>query len=196
MKDIKYGILLLLTNVCLLFCICQLERFVFHVRTENEKVILTLEEGQEFNSTVASGQRVIYYSTLKETERYSEKEYTTLLHIVQAEAGGEDYEGKLLVANVILNRVESDKFPDNIVDVVYQKSGGVTQFQPVSTGSINTVVVSEETKEAVDAALNGEDISNGALFFAARAIADPERMKWFDNHLTYLFTHGGHEFFK
>jgi len=36
------------------------------------------------------------------------------------EAIGEDYEGKIAVANVILNRVESHRFPDSICGVVHQ----------------------------------------------------------------------------
>ena len=43
---------------------------------------------------------------------YTESDYNVLLRIVQAEAGGCDMKGKILVANVILNRVESDEFPD------------------------------------------------------------------------------------
>lgn len=45
-------------------------------------------------------------------------------------------------------------------------------------------------------ALDGEDISEGALYFAARDYADSKRMRWFDEKLTLLFRHGGHEFFK
>lgn len=122
-------------------------------------------------------------------------DYETLLKIVEAEAGTEDEEGKLLVANVVLNRVNSEKFPDTVTEVVYQKSGGRCQFSPVSNGSINRIKVSEETIAAVERALEGEDISRGALYFAARRAADPENMQWFDNHLVRLFAHGGHEFF-
>lgn len=35
---------------------------------------------------------------------YNEKDYNTLCRIVEAEAGGEDTVGKIMVANVILNR--------------------------------------------------------------------------------------------
>ena len=56
--------------------------------------------------------------------------------------------------------------------------------------------VSDSTRHAVARALEGEDISQGALYFAARKYADPEKMKWFDSELTFLFQHGGHEFFK
>lgn len=41
---------------------------------------------------------------------------------VYYEAGGEPYEGKLAVAQVTLNRVNHDAFPDTICDVVKQKT--------------------------------------------------------------------------
>ena len=123
---------------------------------------------------------------------YTESDYNVLLRIVQAEAGGCDMKGKILVANVILNRVESDEFPDTITDVVYEKR----QFSPVSNGSINRCQVAEETVEAVDRALAGEDYSEGALYFMNRRASSGSNVRWFDTHLDYLFQHGGHEFFK
>lgn len=123
---------------------------------------------------------------------YTESDYNVLLRIVQAEAGGCDMKGKILVVNVILNRVESDEFPDTITDVVYEKR----QFSPVSNGSINRCKVEEETVEAVDRALAGEDYSEGALFFMNRRASSGSNVRWFDTHLDYLFQHGGHEFFK
>lgn len=145
----------------------------------------------------SSGQRVVAYQTLDKEYCYnlSEQDLEVLFRIVEAEAGGEDEEGKLLVANVILNRVASDKFPDTVSEVVFQRDNGVTQFSPVNNGRYWTVEISEETVRAVERALEGEDISQGALYFAARKHADSDRMKWFDEKLTYLFAHGGHEFF-
>lgn len=124
-----------------------------------------------------------------------EEDYDILLRIVEAEAGGEDSEGKLLVANVVLNRVNHEEFPDTVSEVVTQHSDGVYQFSPVGSGSIWNVRVSEDTVSAVQRALEGEDISRGALYFAARKHANAQRMKWFDENLTFLFRHGGHEFF-
>lgn len=148
-------------------------------------------------SMAASGQRVVDYNVIEKEALYQldEKEYDILLRIVEAEAGGEDENGKLLVANVVLNRLNNSKFPDTIKDVVFQKSKGVTQFSPVSNGRYWTVTVSEETVKAVDRALEGDDISEGALYFAARRYADNSRMRWFDEKLTFLFKYGGHEFF-
>jgi len=122
----------------------------------------------------------------------SDRDYQVLLKIVQAEAGGCDQKGRILVANVILNRVESDEFPDTVSGVVYERH----QFSPVSDGSINRCRVTEETVEAVECALAGEDYSEGALYFMNRRTAAGKNVRWFDNHLDYLFKHGNHEFFK
>lgn len=122
---------------------------------------------------------------------YSNEDYEIMLKIVEAEAGDCGEKGKILVANVIVNRVKSDRFPDTITDVVYQKR----QFSPVASGRINKVKVSAETIECVNRALAGEDYSEGALFFMMRSASDSSNVKWFDNKLKWLFKYGVHEFF-
>lgn len=119
-----------------------------------------------------------------------------LLRIVEAEATGEDIKGKMLVANVILNRVKSSQFPDTVKEVVFQKNGRTTQFSPIADGRYWSVSISKSTREAVDRVLNGEDESQGALYFSARSKAKKSNMNWFDNNLTWLFKYGGHEFYK
>ena len=163
----------------------------------DERVLATREESTiGIMGTAVSGQRVLNVQTVERGVVLDEEQTDILMRIVEAEAGNQDEDGRLLVANVILNRVESDKFPDTIKDVVLQKEKGVYQFSPVSSGRIWKVDVSEETSMAVERALNGEDISDGALYFAARKYADGKKMGWFDRNLTYLFEHGGHEFFR
>ena len=152
----------------------------------------------EMISSVSSGQRVVDYEVLEQTKKYqlSDKDYEALLRIVEAEAGGEDQDGKLLVANVVLNRVNSELFPNSVVDVVMQKEQGIAQFSPTVDGRYQSVKISEDTKEAVGRAIYGEDISEGALYFCAREKADSEKMQWFDRKLTRLFAYGNHEFFQ
>ena len=168
-----------------------------------EQAISEMTEGKSnagmgIADVTASGQRVVSYNVMEQGDyRFlEEEELDVLRRIVEAEAGNEDEDGRLLVANVVLNRVDSDSFPDTVTEGVFQRSKGVTQFSPVASGRIHTVEVSEETIEAVDRALAGEDISQGALYFAARRYASSRKMKWFDEKLTFLFRHGGHEFYK
>ena len=123
---------------------------------------------------------------------YSDQDYELLTQIVEAEAGSCDIRGRILVANVVINRVNSGRFPNTIHDVVYQKS----QFSPVYDGRLFTCRVTQQTVEAVDRALAGEDYSQGALFFMNRGRSSARNVSWFDNNLTFLFQHDRHEFFK
>lgn len=133
---------------------------------------------------------------LSQAMRMSDKDYENLLAIVEAEAGGEDLEGRIMVANVILNRVNSDQFPNSVTDVIWDRTGGSPQFSPTEDGRIQTVTISDSTREAVNRAIDGEDLSEGALYFIARSTADPKNVKWFDEKLTFLFEHGGHSFYE
>ncbi len=126
----------------------------------------------------------------------SDEEVEILQRIVEAEATGEDTKGKILVANVILNRVKDDDFPDTIKGVVFQKDGGTYQFSPIKDKRYWSVKISKDTVKAVERVMQGEDYSKGALYFSARSRADKSSMRWFDNHLKFLFQYGGHEFFK
>lgn len=179
--------------------------YITKLQEEDIEAFLPIQEPEEtqireyvsFDQKELNQNSVISYSVLQKEYciSLSETDLDTFYKIVEAEAGGEDEVGKLLVANVIINRVKNEHFPNTVTEVVYQREGGVSQFTPVSDGRINQVSVSEKTKEIVQRALMGEDVSEGALYFACRSMADPERMKWFDTHLTFLFRHDGHEFF-
>lgn len=156
------------------------------------------KKGLGIADVAVSGQRTVAFLVVEQHYLYdlSDTDLEVLQRIVEAEAGNEDEDGKLLVANVVLNRVNSDLFPDTVSEVVFQREKGISQFSPVSNGSYYRVQVSQETFDAVERALLGEDISQGALYFVARKYADSSKVKWFDRKLTYLFQHGGHEFFK
>lgn len=70
-----------------------------------------------------------------------EEEIALLMKCVQAEAGNQGFRGKRLVAAVVLNRVASEKFPNTINEVVYQKG----QFAVAWNGALNKAEVDEET---------------------------------------------------
>ena len=125
----------------------------------------------------------------------SDTDYDTLLRIVEAEAGTEDIKGRVLIANVIMNRVKSEGFPNNIKDVVWEYDNGVPQFSPTYDGTINTVTVSDETREAVKQAMEGVDYSEGALFFIQKSAAEEHNVEWFEKDLKKLFKYGCHEFY-
>ncbi len=121
----------------------------------------------------------------------SSSDYWTLVRIVEAETTGGDVMSKMMVAGVVLNRVNDDNFPDTIYDVVFQGS----QFTPTRDGRFYSCTISDDSVEAVDRVLAGEDYSQGALYFVARSSADPSKLSWFDSSLTWLCYYGGHDFY-
>lgn len=135
-------------------------------------------------------------SSLAQTPKMmSDEDYDTLLRIVEAEAGTEDVKGRILVANVIMNRVKHEGFPDSVSEVVWDYVDGVPQFSPVYDGRINEVTVTDETREAVKQALEGVDYSEGALFFIQKSAAEKQNIAWFEKDLKRLFKYGVHEFY-
>ena len=173
----------------------QLNRSVMTAYDERQVLMETQRMGECGVTYVSSEPRIVEYATMVQSWQLDAQSYEVLCRIVQAEAGCEDMIGKILVANVVLNRVEDERFPDTVPEVVFQYSGDTAQFSPVSSGSYYRVQITQETREAVNRALAGEDYSEGALYFAARKAAGSNKMRWFDEHLTRLFAHGGHEFF-
>ena len=93
------------------------------------------------------------------------EEIKLLAAIIEAEAGGEPYEGQVAVGAVVLNRVDSGKFPGSISGVIYQSG----QFTPVTNGSLAHALShgpkSSCVKAAKAALLDGSDPTNGALYF-------------------------------
>lgn len=115
----------------------------------------------------------------------TDTEINLLARLVRAEAQGESFAGKVAVAEVVLNRVESDDFPDSIGAVIYQSG----QFSPVSNGSINKAP-DEASIKAVEQALQGSNTVGKALFFYNYKTATS---RWLDSRQTVTVI-GNHTF--
>lgn len=89
-----------------------------------------------------------------------------LAHLINGEARGESYQGMVAVGAVVLNRVESSKFPSTIAGVIYQQGA----FDAVSDGQIN-LPPSQQSYNAARDAMNGWDPSGGAIYYFNPATA-------------------------
>lgn len=84
--------------------------------------------------------------------------------LVFCEAGGESYEGKLAVANVVLNRVKAG-WGSSIKDVIYAPG----QFGPASNGALSRALkngADSSSTKAAKAALAGNNNVSGLYYFA------------------------------
>lgn len=140
----KYGLVLLLSNLLVVtawLCVRGVEINTIASRQAfRASVMEDIADFQETSvSTVvqaaSSDQRVIHCGVLEKKPVYqlNDADYEALLKIVEAEAGGEDENGKLLVANVVLNRVNSNIFPDTVTGVSIRRSSVSASFPRSAT---------------------------------------------------------------
>lgn len=79
---------------------------------------------------------------------------------VHGEARGESYKGQVAVAAVILNRVDSSKFPNSTYNVIFQRNA----FTAVSDGQY-WLKPNATAYKAARAAMLGSDPSGGATYY-------------------------------
>ncbi len=93
----------------------------------------------------------------------SAEDLELLACIIQCEAEGEPYAGKLAVGSVVMNRVASSSFPNTIMGVIYQSG----QFSPVASGRMAARLAAganSECRQAAQEVLNG-NITVPYLYF-------------------------------
>lgn len=118
---------------------------------------------------------------------WTEGERYLLGAIIQCEAGGEPYAGKIAVGAVIMNRVMSGAFPDTITGVVYQSN----QFEPVASGRLAIVLSQGANSTCMKAAgevLAGANNIGECLFF--RTIVPGIKGTIIGHHVFYLYWTG------
>ena len=121
---------------------------------------------------------------------YDEEDLFWLSRIIHSEASGEGLRGKIAVGNVVLNRVESQSFPDSIYDVIFDFKYGI-QFTPAYSGTIYDTP-SDEAVIAAKLALDGANAIEGSYYFAASYIA---ASSWAGRNRTFLEQIGNHCFY-
>lgn len=97
---------------------------------------------------------------VKSNKGFSQQDLNLLARAVYAEARGEPYIGQVAVAAVILNRLESDRFPHTIAGIIFQPGA----FEAVADGQI-WLQPDQTARRAVRDAINGWDPTGGALYY-------------------------------
>lgn len=77
--------------------------------------------------------------------RFTEEDIALIALVTMAEAEGECGEGKRLVIDTILNRVDSEYYPDTVHEVIYQPN----QFSSMWNGRVDCCEVREDICELV-----------------------------------------------
>lgn len=109
-------------------------------------------------------------------------EMELLAQLVEAEAGNQPFEGKCLVVDTVLNRVESDDFPDTITEVIFEPGA----FSVTTNGALEKAAWNMQESDFAAVACEMELVSNDKViaFNCNKKVAGTGR----------LFKCGGHYF--
>ena len=100
----------------------------------------------------------------KEKTTMSNEEIELIALVTMAEAEGEPEEGKRLVIDTILNRVDHERFPNTVSDVIYQKD----QFTSIWNGRLNSCYASDDICKLVKEEVKSRKDSNVIFFRTSR----------------------------
>ncbi|MGM0413899.1 MAG: cell wall hydrolase [Bacillota bacterium] len=109
-----------------------------------------------------------------------------LARIIYAEARGEIAKGKVAIGSVIINRVEDERFPNNVRDVILEQG----QFSSLLDGQAN-LYPDQDAIDAAKAALLGYDPTHQSIFFYNPSTAT--NLAWISNR-PIVKNIGGHVF--
>ena len=155
-KEFKISLLVVVISFVVMVAFAAIHDYKKQKADEKPKMTVQEEIAQNtLNAKVQSMQPLVnidvkyHVSNVSANEvdvelAYDELEY--LAACVEAEAGTQGLLGKRIVVDVILNRVDDDRFPNTIIGVI--NSPG--QFAVVHNGAINRVSISQETFTAIE----------------------------------------------
>lgn len=101
-------------------------------------------------------------SWVDEEPLMSKEDIELIALVTMAEAEGESEEGKRLVIDTILNRMDSPYFPDTVYDVIYQRNA----FSSMWNGRVDRCVVRDDIIILVEEELRTR-LNYDTLFFTA-----------------------------
>ena len=91
--------------------------------------------------------------------KFTEREIDLMAQLVWHEAGNQDMVGKMLVADTVLNRMESERFPNTVEEVIFQKG------QYTTAKVLGRIEPPIECYGAVLSEIDGERYNTEVIFF-------------------------------
>lgn len=198
-KNLVWHIIII--TIIMITALCNMPRVVIAEKEDTSKVsesysnkttmpyvsnLVTFEPQAEEESSEVE---VDYYHEFTYSKDWSAKESYLLARIAMAEAEGCNIRTKTLIIMCVLNRVQSDEFPNTIEEVIFQEN----QFSPIDNGRWDRVEPNEDCYEAVRIVMEAKyDYSGGATYFENCADED----NWHSRNLEFLYESEGIRFYK
>ena len=170
---------------CLFFCavlafcsgVCKIT--APKLKAQESALKCEIEASEKNEGDDVENRKAVYIEESPIDYPITEHDRETLEHIVEGEAGGESYEGKLWVATCLRNAMEKDDLSAEQVRIDYQYAGWSEK-------------VSEDTKNAVkEVFVFGNKMHDSVLWFYAHEWCKSD---WHESQ-QFVAEIGGHRFF-
>ena len=126
---------------------------------------IALAEADAEDAALAEEQQTSFFPYVATPE-----EIRMLANLIFCEAANQPYEGKVAVASVVLNRMRSPKYANDMRTVIYQR----WQFTPATTGWLDRAIAAdsanEECYQAARDALAGVQPVGDAIHFMRKEL--------------------------
>lgn len=195
MKASRLTIIFIMAFISVVACIIILLSSCLEVHgstTVDENEYLLVAGAERIMNVIENEESIVIElkkERLQKSYSFSKEEEIILQKIALAEARGDGIGAMAKVMQVVMNRVESKKFPDSIEGVIFQSSPSV-QFATTVDGSYSKMIPNENSKKALELLKVLEPID--ALYFEA----DTKEETWHSNNLEFCFQYKNHNFYK
>ena len=177
-KTIK-GTICLFACAVLAFWLIDSRITLKELKAQESALKCEIEASEKISGDNVENRKAVYIEESPIDYSITEDDRETIEHIVEGEAGGESYEGKLWVATCLRNAMEKDKLSAEQVRLEYQYAGWSEK-------------VSEDTKNAVkEVFVLGNKMHDSVLWFYAPEWCNSE---WHESQ-RFVAEIGGHRFF-
>lgn len=181
MKDAFYTLMALAIATCISILLGFDPIVVNNAETEPHQIADTSVSTESAVKETISETEPVETVETEPAYEYTAEELDLLARIINAEAGSSwiPDEVQLYVGSVVLNRVKSDRFPDTIKGVIYQKG----QYSPTWNGAIKK----NPSQRAIDNARylleNGSTLPENVVFQANFRQGSGVYYKYYDDTL-------------
>lgn len=142
---------------------------------------LVLESVKTYEAPVKE-EEVIEVEEFKPYYTYTEEELDLLARCVRAEGETESFETKKKIASVVMNRVDSDLFPDTIREVIYSPKQFSVTFEYIKGIAMIDYPDDEESIKASKEVLEyGSILPDDVLYFYEKSVTN----NWINTRAIY-----------
>lgn len=150
------------------------------IETQTAVILKTAEEDETPIKTEEASDGIPVY-TIDGISEISSDEFYEICRVVMNESGGEPYQTQVAVAETIVNRVNSDGFPDTVTEVLNQ---------PYQYSHANNGEVTDSVMEAVTSALEYHTYDTDMVYFRDWYYHEFAEDYFYINNM--YFSKGGH----